>query len=143
MQEYLDFATRNPLLTAAWFGLAGTLIYTTVRSAFSPIKSVNNHGATMLINRENAVVVDVRTLDEFGRGHLAGAHNIIQSDIDSNNLGQVDKHKEDPIIVVCETGMRAGAAARTLHKHGFKQVYTLAGGMAQWRADNLPVTKKR
>lgn len=143
MQEYLDFAANNPLLTAAWFGLAGTLIYTTMRARFSPVKAVNNHTATMLINRENAVVVDIRTIDEFGRGHLAGAHNLIMSQIQENNLGQVEKHKDDPIIVVCETGMSANAAARALHKHGFKRVYTLAGGMAQWRTDNLPVTKKR
>ena len=119
MQEYLDFAARNPLLTAAWFGLAGTLIYTTMRARFSPVKAVNNHAATMLINRENAVVVDIRTIDEFGRGHLAGAHNLIMSQIQENNLGQVEKHKDDPIIVVCETGMSANAAARALHKHGF------------------------
>ena len=76
MQEYLDFAARNPLLTAAWFGLAGTLVYTTVRARFSPVKTVNNHTATLLINRENATVVDIRSQEEFAKGHLAGAQHL-------------------------------------------------------------------
>ena len=143
MQEYLDFAARNPLLAAAWFGLAGTLVYTTVRARFSPVKAVNNHGATLLINRENGIVVDIRSQDEFAKGHLAGAHHLPLTQIQANNLGPVEKHKDAPIIVVCESGMTAGGAGRQLSKAGFKQVYVLSGGMAQWRADNLPVTKKR
>ncbi|PJG58792.1 rhodanese-like domain-containing protein [Aeromonas cavernicola] len=143
MQEYIDFAARNPLLSAAWFGLAGALIYTTVRARLSPVKSVNNHAATLLINRESAVVLDIRSQEEYAKGHLAGAQHLPFTQIQSNNLGTVEKHKDAPIIVVCESGMTAGGAGRHLSKAGFKQVYTLSGGMAQWRADNLPVTKKR
>ncbi|MFG0832886.1 MULTISPECIES: rhodanese-like domain-containing protein [Aeromonas] len=143
MQEYLDFVTRNPLLSAAWLGLAGTLVYTTVRATLSPVKTVNNHGATLLINREDAIVIDTRGQDEYAKGHLAGALHLPLSQIQGNNLGTVEKHKDAPIIVVCESGMTAGGAARQLSKAGFKQVYVLGGGMAQWRADNLPVTKKR
>ncbi|CAJ1763568.1 rhodanese-like domain-containing protein [Aeromonas veronii] len=143
MQEYLDFAARNPLLTAAWLGLAGTLVYTTVRARLSPVKTVNNHTATQLINRENATVVDIRSQEEYAKGHLAGAQHLPLTQIESNNLGPVEKHKDAPIIVVCESGMTAGGAGRQLSKAGFKQVYVLGGGMAQWRAENLPVTKKR
>ncbi|MGL5302867.1 MAG: rhodanese-like domain-containing protein, partial [Aeromonas sp.] len=110
MQEYLDFATRNPLLTAAWFGLAGTLVYTSVRARFSPVKTVNNHAATLLINRENAIVIDIRSQDEFAKGHLAGAQHLPLAQIQSNNLGLVEKHKDAPIIVVCDSGMTAGGA---------------------------------
>lgn len=143
MQEYLDFAARNPLLTAAWLGLAGTLVYTTVRARLSPVKAIDNHTATLLINRENATVLDIRSQDEYSKGHLAGAQHLALSQIQTNNFGPVEKHKDAPIIVVCESGMTAGSAARQLYKAGFKQVYTLSGGMAQWRAENLPVTKKR
>ena len=55
----------------------------------------------------------------------------------------IDKHKEKPVIVVCETGARADTAATKLVKAGFQQVYLLRGGLTQWRASNLPVTKKR
>ena len=105
MQEYLDFAARNPLLTAAWLGLAGTLVYTTVRARLSPVKTVNNHTATLLINRENATVVDIRSQEEFAKGHLAGAQHLPLTQIQSNNLGPVEKHKDAPIIVVCESGI--------------------------------------
>jgi rhodanese-related sulfurtransferase len=143
MQEYIDFAARNPLLAAAWFGLAGTLVYTTVRARFSPVKAVNNHEATLLINRENATTVDIRSQDEFAKGHLAGAHHLPLTQIQANNFGPVEKHKDNPIIVICDSGMSATGAGRQLSKAGFKRVYALSGGMAQWRVDNLPVTKKR
>ena len=87
--------------------------------------------------------MDIRSQEEFAKGHLAGAQHLLLSQIQSNNLGPVEKHKDAPIIVVCESGMTAGGAGRQLSKAGFKQVYVLSGGMAQWRADNLPVTKKR
>ncbi|MGL5303405.1 MAG: rhodanese-like domain-containing protein, partial [Aeromonas sp.] len=58
-------------------------------------------------------------------------------------LGLVEKHKDAPIIVVCDSGMTAGGAGRLLSKAGFLRVYVLSGGIAQWRAENLPVTKKR
>ncbi|MGL5949391.1 MAG: rhodanese-like domain-containing protein [Aeromonas sp.] len=143
MQAYLDFAARNPLLAAAWFGLAGTLVYTSVRAAFSPVKALSNQAATLLINRENAQVVDIRSQEEFGKGHIAGATHLAASQILAGQVGALDTHKAQPVIVVCESGMTAGGAARALHKAGFAKVNVLSGGMAQWRADNLPVSKKR
>ncbi len=96
MQEYLDFAARNPLLTAAWLGLAGTLVYTTVRARLSPVKTVNNHTATLLINRENATVVDIRSQEEFAKGHLAGAQHLPLTQIQSNNLARLKSIKMPP-----------------------------------------------
>lgn len=143
MQEYLDFIGRNPMLAAAWLGLFVALIYTTIRAALSPIKSVSNNEATLLINRQNGVVLDVRAQDEFDKGHIAGSVHIPVSQIEANNVTQIEKHKDAPTIVVCETGMRAQTAARALSKAGFKQVFVLRGGLTSWRGDNLPVTKKR
>ncbi len=143
MQEYIDFIASNPLLSAAWVGLAGALVVTSVRARFSPIKNIGNQDAVQLINRQNAVVVDVRGADEFGRGHIAGACNLPVTQIEANNLTLIEKHKDAPIILVCESGARTHGAATKLFKAGFTQVYCLQGGLADWRADNLPVTKKR
>lgn len=142
MQEYIDFITRNPVLSVAWFGLLGAVIYTSVRALLSPVRQVGNHEATMLINRQQAVVVDVRTQDEFSKGHLIDAINLPVSQIEANSLTLIEKHKDAPTIVVCESGIRAQSAAQALTKAGFKQVFILRGGLASWRAQNLPVTKK-
>lgn len=142
MQEYIDFIGRNTMLSAAWLGLFVAILYTSIRSLLSPIKVISNREATLLINRENGVVLDVRTIDEFAKGHIVDAVNIPVSQITANNLSQIEKHKAVPTIVVCESGMRAPAAASALSKAGFTRVFVLRGGLASWRGENLPVTKK-
>ena len=142
MQEYIDFIGRNPMLSAAWLGLFVAILYTSIRSLLSPIKVISNREATLLINRENGVVLDVRTIDEFAKGHIVDAVNIPVSQITENNLSQIEKHKAAPSIVVCESGMRAPTAASALSKAGFTRVFVLRGGLASWRGENLPVTKK-
>lgn len=143
MQEYLDFFGRNPMLVAAWLGLLVALIYTTVRGLLSPLRQVSNSEATLLINRESGVVVDVRAQEEFDRGHIVDAVHIPVAQVEAGHLTQIEKHRDAPIIVVCESGMRAQPAARALMKAGFTRVVALRGGMVNWRGENLPVTKKR
>ena len=143
MQEYIDFAIRHEMLVLAWVGLATAIVATAVKAAFSPVKQIDHQTAVTLINRQDALVVDVRAQDEFARGHITNSHHIPLAQIEQGNTTEIDKHKEKPVIVVCETGARAETAASKLVKAGFKQVYLLRGGLTQWRAGNLPVTKKR
>ena len=142
-QEYIDFAMRHVLLVLAWIGLATAVVASAVKAKLSPVKQVESQTAVALINKQDAVVVDVRTPDEFARGHITNSHHIPLAQIEQGNTTEIDKHKEKPVIVVCETGARAETAAGKLVKAGFKQVYLLRGGLTQWRAGNLPVTKKR
>jgi rhodanese-related sulfurtransferase len=51
------------------------------------------------------------------------------------------KWRERPVIAYCDTGTSAAAAAKTLTQLGFTQVFNLAGGLQQWRQDNLPLVK--
>jgi rhodanese-related sulfurtransferase len=93
-----------------------------------------------LVNREGAVIVDVRDGKEFGNGHIAGAVNIPASSIDSR-VGDLLAYKEKPVVLVCKIGQHAGAAGRKLKAQGFENVRRLSGGMAEWTASNLPVVK--
>ena len=143
MQEYIEFAMRHEILVLAWIGLATAVIASAVKAKLSPVKQVEHQAAVALINKQDAVVVDVRTQEEFAKGHIANAHHMPLTQIEQGNTTEIDKHKEKPVIVVCETGDRADKAATKLVKAGFQQVYLLRGGLSQWRASNLPVTKKR
>jgi rhodanese-related sulfurtransferase len=93
-----------------------------------------------LVNREGAVIVDVRDGKEFGNGHIAGAVNIPATSIDSR-VGDLLAYKEKPVVLVCKMGQHAGAAGRKLKAQGFENVRRLSGGMAEWTASNLPVVK--
>lgn len=93
-----------------------------------------------MVNRENALVLDVRDRKEFQAGHIVDAVNIPQSSLESR-LDELKKHKDRPVVVVCRIGQNAGAAGTLLRKSGFEQVSRLSGGMTEWRNQNLPVVK--
>lgn len=142
-QEYIDFFMRHELLTIAWVVLACLWISSLVKSAVSSVKHVDSRLAVELINKQDAVVLDIRSADEFDRGHIVNAHHLPLAQIEQGNTTEIEKHKTKPVIVVCESGTRADPAASKLIKAGFQQVFLLKGGLGQWRAENLPLTKKR
>jgi len=96
----------------------------------------------MMINKQNAIIVDVRSVEDYKKGHIVNAKNIPVSQIDKGNFADIEKHKESPIIVVCASGDRSSGAAGKLTKAGFTQVTNLLSGMNGWASTNLPTTKK-
>lgn len=142
MQQYIEFLQANPLLAVAWIAIFIALIFTTLKSGLSPIKKITNQQATLLINRSDAKVVDIRSNDEFKKGHILGSIHLPLSKIKNNELASLEKEKDSPIIVVCNTGMTSTQACQTLHKAGFTNVHNLQGGVTQWSSDKLPLTKK-
>ncbi|MBU3824043.1 MAG: rhodanese-like domain-containing protein [Candidatus Oceanisphaera merdipullorum] len=142
MQEYLDFFANNTLLVVAWIGLVAAIVVTTVMAKLSKVKVIPTQEAVLLINKQDAVVIDVRSADDFRKGHITGAVNVPASQIKANDLSQIQKYQQKPVILVCETGMTTSGLGRILTKAQFTQVYALRGGMADWRTQNLPVAKR-
>ena len=103
-------------------------------AAISPNNLVN------LVNRNGAVVIDIRDKKDFGNGHIAGAMNVPFSSVDSR-VGELESYKEKPIVLVCKMGQHAGSIGRKLKSQGFEDVRRLSGGMAEWAANSLPVVK--
>ncbi|TKB55040.1 rhodanese-like domain-containing protein [Ferrimonas aestuarii] len=143
MQEYIDFLSRHPMLSAAWVGLLAAVVFMTVKSLFSKVKNIPAAEAVRMINKEDAVVVDVRGDDEFRKGHIANAIHLPLSEIKNNELSALEKHKDAPIIVVCNAGMSSVQAAQMLVSAGFGHVFSLQGGMTDWKAANLLVVRKK
>lgn len=107
-------------------------------------KQVNtNLSATQFADKmkehPTAPVIDVRTPEEFSKGHLANALNYNWNDNSfETNIALLDKAK--PVFVYCLSGGRSAAAANKMRADGFKEVYEMDGGMMRWRAANLPET---
>ena len=97
--------------------------------------------ATVLLNREEAVVVDVRETHEWSAGHIPEARHIALAQVDKR-LSELEKFKGKPLIVCCASGNRSSSACRTLKKAGFERVFNLAGGLTAWTDAGLPVTTK-
>ena len=131
MQFFID----NALLIAVAFVSGGMLLWPLLRSrAAGP--AVSTLQATQLINSRNAVVIDVRTPEEFASGSLPGARNV---PVDKFDQKMRDIKKDKPLIVVCASGSRAGRAATQLRASGCAEVYVLAGGISAWREAGLPI----
>lgn len=126
-----------------WVGLAalsgGMLLWQIASGRGRNNISVNE--ATLLINRQDAVVVDVRETAEWSAGHIPNARHIALGQL-AKHLSELDKFKDKPVIVVCASGNRSGTAGSVLMKNGFQQVYNLAGGIHAWSDAGLPMTKK-
>lgn len=142
MQEYIDFFSNNPMLSLAWIAIAAMLIHSTVKDKISGVKTINAQQATLLINKQDAIIVDVRSKEEFQTGHIVNAKNITLSQIEEGKFSAIENNKQSPIIVVCESGARSSSAAAKLVKAEFTQVTSLHSGMSGWYSANLPVTKK-
>jgi len=143
MQQYIEFATNHPILSAVWVVLFVLLIASWVKSRFSPIRQITPTQLTMQVNRQNATVVDIRAEADFSKGHITGARHLPMTDIEKQQLAGLEKLKAEPIIVVCQAGMTAQKAAASLLKQGFSSVSVLQGGMASWTGASLPVVKTR
>ncbi|MFV0573816.1 MAG: rhodanese-like domain-containing protein [Vibrio sp.] len=139
MQEYIEFFQQNMILCLVWVGVLVALIGTTFKSSTAKYKTIGTSELTHLINREDGVVVDIRTMDEYKRGRIAGSVHILPSDIKSNAISSIEKYKATPIIVVCKTGQTAHESANLLGKAGFEKVYLLKNGMTAWNETNLPL----
>jgi rhodanese-related sulfurtransferase len=96
--------------------------------------------ATQLINREDALVIDVRDADAYAKGHILGAKSVPLADL-ARRAGDLEKHKSKAVIVSCQNGDRSSAAAATLRERGFSRVHPLSGGFAAWQQAGLPVEK--
>ena len=127
---------NNLLLLGTALGSGAMLLWPYIRrSTGGP--SVDVAGATQLINREDALVVDVRDPGEYDSGHILGARNVPLARIESSEL----KRKDKPVIVYCEGGDRASKAAAAMRKQGFAKVVLLSGGIGAWKQAGLPVEK--
>ena len=135
----MDFIQNNILLIAVAFVSGAMLIWPFVRRT-SGGPWVSTVEATQLINRQDALVLDVRSAEEYAKGHILGARNLPLADLERRSA-ELDKHKAKPVIVHCENGNRSTSALALLRKHGFASVVNLAGGYAAWQQAGLPVEK--
>ncbi|MCD4866649.1 MULTISPECIES: rhodanese-like domain-containing protein [Pseudomonas] len=132
----VEFATHHPLLVAAFLAIVALMLFNETRRGG---RSLSTGELTNLVNREEGVVLDIRPSKDFAAGHIVGALNIAQEKV-ASSLSLLEKHKAKTLIVVDSAGQQAGAVCGELQKAGFTAA-RLNGGIATWRAENLPLVK--
>ncbi|MCB1878089.1 MAG: rhodanese-like domain-containing protein [Chromatiales bacterium] len=136
-----EFVTANWELFLALVVILALLFNNLFAERLRGYQSVDPGGAVNLINHEDALYLDVRTDGEISEGRVINSLHIPLSALKSR-LGELEKHRQRPIVVGCRSGHRSGVACGQLRKAGYEKVYNLKGGILAWRAANLPVTRK-
>lgn len=138
MAQFFEFVGNHPVLSGLWLLLVVVIV---VRSRAGASKTVGPQQAVMLINRSDAVVVDIRDKKDFDAGHIVESINIPLTKL-AQRITELDKYKEKPVVVVCRLGHQSSDASASLQKAGFNQVFRLSGGITEWKAQSLPLVQK-
>ena len=104
-------------------------------------KKIEPNELTRLINKENAILIDLRKKEDYENGHIMTALNYPHQEFD-NHMYKLDKFKESPIILVCDMGRNSANIGEKLKKAEFQETFRLNGGMMTWTQENLPVIQK-
>ena len=137
MDKFLEFTSNHTLLVLALTISFFVLVFSELRRKASGLVNVEATEAVRLINND-AVVLDLRSVDTFSKGHIVSARSIPLDELDAK-LSSLEGVKSKPIIAVCDNGITSTKAVNTLRKAGFESVYGLKGGMSGWSQAGLPV----
>jgi rhodanese-related sulfurtransferase len=137
MAQAIEFVGNHLLLVG---GFVMLLVLFAANEMRRGGRSISPQQLVHMVNRENAVVLDVRDRKEFQAGHIVDSVNIPFAAL-GGRLSELERYRQQPIIVACKIGQHSGAAGTQLRKAGFENVQRLAGGIAEWRNASLPVVK--
>jgi len=143
MEQFLLFLQKSPMnlvLLGTVLVSGGMIVWPLIARVLRPGQEVETSQAVQLINRRDAVVIDVRDAEEYKAGHITNARHIPADELGAR-VKELEKVKTKPIIVVCARGNRSAAAAAQLRKLGFAEVLSLRGGIAAWQQANMPLEK--
>lgn len=138
MAQIFEFIGNHPFLVSAWFITLAVLLWTEKSKAG---RSVTTAEATRMINKESALILDIRNKKEWDTGYIANSRHIPFADLD-RRMTELESFKDKPIIIVCNLGQTAGSAGKKLKSAGFTQIARLTGGITEWKAQHLPIVKK-
>ena len=138
MGQLVEFAGNHVWLMAGLVAASLAVMFYELRLRAQGATHVSAPDAVRLINK-GALVVDVRKPEEFQTGHIVNARNVPVERVQQGD--EIHKKKDKILLAVCADGSTSGRAAGHLRKAGYENAFSLKGGLAGWRADNLPLVK--
>ncbi len=136
----LQFLENNLIVVTIAMVSGYMLFWTYFGNRLRGIKDVDTAGAMTLINRQNALVLDVREQSEYDAGHIINSRLIPMGQL-RERIGELEKYRERPLVVVCRSGNRSASASAFLNKQGFTGVHNLDGGIMAWQKSSLPLER--
>ena len=139
MAQLVDFAGNHVWLITGLFAAWAAVTFYELRLRNQGTTHVTSADAVRLINK-GALVIDVRKPEEYQAGHIVNARNVPVDRVQQGD-DAIAKKKDKILLAVCADGATSGRAAGHLRKAGYENAFSLKGGLAGWRADNLPLVK--
>lgn len=136
----MEFFKNNVLLIGLALGSGIMLLLPSLKKGAGGVPNLSATEAVALINRDNAIVLDVRSEAEYASGHIVDAKHI-PLDALAERLNELKKYQNKPILVNCQRGMRSAKACDILRQAEFTQLHNLQGGLDAWLAAKLPTIK--
>ena len=139
MDRLLDYSINHPLLAGGLLLMTFIVAGYELRQRGAMTSAVGPGEAIRLVN-SGAVLVDLRSANQFKDGHITGAKNVPGDQIAADPK-TLEKLAAKTVVLYCDDGATTAAAQRTLTRAGVKDVFSLRGGLAAWKQENLPVVK--
>jgi len=139
MDQLLDYFTNHPLLAGAAVLMTLLVLGYELRQRSVGTVAVAPNDAIRMMNT-GAVLVDLRSANQFKDGHIEGARSV-PGDALAADPKALERLAGKTLVLYCDTGATTAAALRTLARAGVKDVFSLRGGLAAWKQENLPVVK--
>jgi rhodanese-related sulfurtransferase len=139
MDRLIEYFTHHTLLASAAVVIAVVVAVYEMRARGQNVAAISPQDLIRLMN-QGALLIDLRSQEQFAAGHVAGARLMTGEQI-LKGAETLKKYKEKVVVVYDDTGSLSASARRQLTGQGFTKVFNLRGGLAAWRAENLPLTK--
>ncbi|TAK75368.1 MAG: rhodanese-like domain-containing protein [Gammaproteobacteria bacterium] len=139
MSDIITFLSHHPQLSLGVMIIFILLVIVELLRAKQGGFRITPAQVTQLINRQNAVVIDLRPKESFRTGHIVNAISLSANDI-QDNPKKLDQYKTKLLVLVCQTGLESQKMAASLLKQGYT-VYALAGGLRAWQEADMPLIK--
>jgi len=142
MEQLSEFVLNNLLLFAALVVVMVMLIKAELDHQANKGSFLSPSMATRLMNNhDDVLIIDIRTVADFKKGHIKGAKNMPLSDF-AKGVDGLSDDKDKPVLIYCNSGNTVTRAIKLLKNAGFEQVNNLDGGIAAWKEANMPLAKK-
>lgn len=141
-QEIIKFLKTHFILNSIWLILLLIILYTFINDWLYKYNRISHNEAIFLINKKNAIIIDVRNHNDYLLGHIINSINISIEKIKNNNFLKLKKFKKEPLIIVNYNSSLSNDVIQHFNQLGFEKVYVLHGGINHWKANNLPLLLK-
>lgn len=139
---YVQKSPFNMMLLGAAVASGAMLLWPLLLKPFRAGSEVSAFEAVQLINRKDALVIDVRDVGEYESGHVAGARHLPERQL-VERMSELEKFKDKPLVITCRSGARSSAAVQVLRRNGYAQAVNLQGGIGAWEQAGMPLQKRK